>query len=92
MVAHAAFGKQGVSNKQMSMDDRSSVLRKCRRGDAEATIQFIHQRLDHGTNVARRCGVKGGADFEVDLSYTLFTEPAAGMQRLLNRYRGGHCP
>jgi hypothetical protein len=90
MMAHATVGKQRVSHKEMSMDDRSLVLRKCRRGNAETTIQLIHQRLDHGTNVAGCCGVKGRANFEVDLARTLFAQPAAGMQRLLHRRGRGY--
>ena len=89
-MAHAAVGEQGISKEQMSVDDRSPVLRKCRRRDAETTIQFIHQRLDHGTNVAGCRGVEGRADFEIDLTRPLLPQPAAGTQRLVNRNGGGH--
>ena len=90
MMAHATIREQGIAQEEVPVNDRSPILRKGRRSDAETTLQLIHQGLDHRADVACRRGVEGGADFEIDLTRSLLPQPSASAQRLLNRGRGGH--
>ena len=89
-MAHAAVREKRISKEQMSVDHGSPSFRKGRGSDAETTMQFIHQRLDHRADVAGRGGVEGGTDFEIDLPGALLLQPAAGTQRLLHCRGGGH--
>jgi hypothetical protein len=82
MVLHAALAQQHVADKQVTLEHAALVVRKRRRGNREPGLQGVHQCLGHGSDVALRRAIEGGAVLEIDLLHTLRLQPAQCVQRL----------
>ncbi len=92
VIAHTRFAQKVVAHEQVTLEDRTPVLRKSRTRNREITPECFHERFGDRTDVSRRRGIECGAVLEVDLPGAARLQVLERAQRLSHRFRSGNGP
>jgi hypothetical protein len=78
MILHARFREQHRANKEVAVEDLSTIFRESRAEDCEIILNLVEQCIGDWANVAGVCGIKGRAVLEIEMPAACRSDEAGG--------------